>query len=582
MTARSKRKFIEAQRHFGYARLQADLERVLARLTGKSPDLLSYEAVRKQLIATSVSKQVLKDIPLDAIVGSVGRYTDFTRSFLPLRDSDKTRWANIEVEFESMEGLPPIEVYQIGDSYFVIDGNHRVSVAHQLGATHIEAYVTEVKTKVPLPPNTKPDDLILRARYARFLEQTQLDEHYPDVDLTMTAAGNYRILEHQIELYRHWLQQEKQRDVLYSDAAANWYIHNYVPVVGVIRARGMLRDFSNRTEADLYVWIVKHMEELQERWGWQVEPEAAISDLVEDYSNNPRYRLARMGEKLLERVIPGLLDDGPPPGQWRQKAHPSTQNQRLFSRILVSINGQEQDWAALEQGVLVAKRENAWLRGIHFVESMEEAGGESEQAVREEFRQRCKQHGIDGDFTFETGKIALTLSERARWSDLLVINLSNAFDPPAVNRLSANLEVLIRRCPRPILAVPASPSPLNRALLAYDGSAKAKEALFVAAYLAAQWQIPLVVVSVEEEQHFNGTALRRAQSYLQSHQIEIEAVYVSKNGSVPKAILNTAEEHHCDVIIMGGYGRSPMLEVVLGSAVDEVLRTSKWPVLICR
>ena len=117
-------------------------------------------------------------------------------------------------------------------------------------------------------------------------------------------------------------------------------------------------------------------------------------------------------------------------------------------------------------------------------------------------------------------------------------------------------------------------------MLAYDGSAKAKEALFVAAYLAAQWQIPLVVVSVDEEQHFTDTALQRAESYLQTQQIE--ATYVSTSGATAKAILTTAEEFCSNLIIMGGYGRSPVLEVVLGSTVDEVLRTSKWPVLICR
>ncbi len=580
MIKRTSGKFIDAQLHFTYARLQADMERVLARLTGKSPDLLSYNEVRKQLKATSMSKQVLKDIPLDAIVGSVGRYTDFTRNFLPLRDSDKVRWATIEVEFDAPEGLPPIEVYQIGDAYFVIDGNHRVSVARQIGATHIEALVTEVRTKVRLSPDTQPDDLILKARYARFLEQTRLDEHQPDIDLTMTAPGNYRVLERQIEAHRYHMQQTQQRDIPLPEAAADWFDRSYGPIVEVIRARGMLRDFPNRTEADLYVWIAKHMEELKERWGWRVEPETAISDLVEDYSKKPGYRLARMGEKLLESVIPGLLDDGPPPGQWRQEMHTSSRNDQLFSRILVSINGYEQGWQALEQALVVADRESAWLRGVHFVESMRAAGSEAAQAIRERFRQDCEEQNIAGDFTFETGNIGYTLSERARWADLLVINLRYAFEPPTLNRLSASLEVLIRRCPRPILAVSGSVSALDRALLAYDGSAKAKEALFVAAYLAGQWHIPLVVVTVEEDEFLAQTALHRAQSYLQTHQLE--ATYVAASGPVAEAILKTVEERNSNFIIMGGYGRSPVLEVVLGSTVDEILRTSNWPVLICR
>ena len=234
MSERSSRQIIDAQRNFTYARIQADLERVLARLTGKSPDLLSYNEVRQQLLATGKSKQVLKDIPLKAIVGSVGRYTDFTRSFLPLRDSDKQRWARIEVEFDAPEGLPPIEVYQIGDVYFVIDGNHRVSVARQVGATHIEAFVTEVKTKVPLSPDIQPDDLILKARYARFLEQTRLNEHRPDIDLTMTAPGNYRILERQIELV------EPDVLVLLGGAAAKQVLNTSQ---GIMKLRGKWKSY---------------------------------------------------------------------------------------------------------------------------------------------------------------------------------------------------------------------------------------------------------------------------------------------------------------------------------------------------
>jgi nucleotide-binding universal stress UspA family protein len=130
------------------------------------------------------------------------------------------------------------------------------------------------------------------------------------------------------------------------------------------------------------------------------------------------------------------------------------------------------------------------------------------------------------------------------------------------------------------LAVPETISTLDQALLAYDGSAKAKEALFLAAYLAAQWQTQLVVVTVKEEQHSLDTALQRAQNYLQTQ--GLEATYVSTGGPVARAILATASEHNSDLIIMGGYGRSPVLEVVLGSAVDEVLRTSEHPVLICR
>jgi nucleotide-binding universal stress UspA family protein len=121
---------------------------------------------------------------------------------------------------------------------------------------------------------------------------------------------------------------------------------------------------------------------------------------------------------------------------------------------------------------------------------------------------------------------------------------------------------------------------LSRALLAYDGSPKAEEALFIAAYLAGRWRIPLVVVSVLENGHMPEGALARAQEYLEAR--EVQAAYVQERGPAADVILVATQEHACDLILMGGYGHSPVVEVVLGSAVDRVLRESRWPVLICR
>jgi hypothetical protein len=158
---------------FHRARRRANMQQILSRLSRKSVDALSYEQVRKALkIARHLPDQrapELRDIPLDAIVGSVGRYSDFTRSFLPKETVDEGRWAGVKVAATGLAGLPPIEVYQIGEAYFVLDGNHRVSVARQLDATHIEASVTKLQTKVPLTPEDQLDDVILKAEYLDFL-----------------------------------------------------------------------------------------------------------------------------------------------------------------------------------------------------------------------------------------------------------------------------------------------------------------------------------------------------------------------------------------------------------------------------
>ena len=122
-------------RDFQEARRRAALEDLKARLTGKSDDLLSYEAIKDLLQTESSTSRGLQEIPLNAIVGSVGRYHDFTRTFLPRRESDQYRWANVKFKVLYQGGFPPIEVYQLGANYFVLDGNHRVSVARANGAT---------------------------------------------------------------------------------------------------------------------------------------------------------------------------------------------------------------------------------------------------------------------------------------------------------------------------------------------------------------------------------------------------------------------------------------------------------------
>jgi nucleotide-binding universal stress UspA family protein len=135
---------------------------------------------------------------------------------------------------------------------------------------------------------------------------------------------------------------------------------------------------------------------------------------------------------------------------------------------------------------------------------------------------------------------------------------------------------VLLRCPRPVLAVPAVAAPLRQAVLAYDGSPKAEEALFVATYLASRWGLSLAVVtSVEDE-----AVSARARDYLAARGVAAE--HVVEQGAAAEVILHAAASHAADVILMGGYGRGPVLEAVLGSTVDRVLRESRYAVLVSR
>lgn len=572
--------YTAALEDFRRMRRKAALQKILAPFTSKAADLLPYDEVRQKLKPTGATSQGLQEIPLEAIVGSVGRYSDFTRDFLPRHGVSEDRWARVRVAMAKQSGVPPIEVYQIGQAYFVQDGNHRVSVARQLGVTSIQAYVTEIRTKVPLTPDVDLDGLILKAEYADFLERTHLDEARPAADLTLTVPGKYGLFEEHIAVHRHFMGLEQQREIPYPEAVGHWYDVVYCPIVAIIEDQGILHDFSGRTAADLYVWIADHRTRLKEELGWLVEPELAAADLVAQRGATPQRIASRVSDKLWQAVTPAGLEGGPAAGEWRTQLLTQRPGNSLFANVLVPVSGEEIGWQALEQAIALARRENSQLRGLHVIASAEQKDSEAAQTVRMEFNRRCQAAGLPGELYVEVGQVTEEICYRARWTDLVVVNLAY---PPAdqpLARLSPGFHHLVRRCPRPLLAVPGATSPLDRALLAYDGSNKGEEALFLATTLAAKWGIGLVVVTVVHGGHATPETLSQARTYIEEH--GVMATFIEESGPVGEAILKTAEAQASNLIIMGGYGHRPMVEVVLGSVVDQVLRESDKPVLICR
>jgi nucleotide-binding universal stress UspA family protein len=569
-----------AAQDFRHARRQAALRGIIARLTGRSTDLLPYEEVRRKLKGRVSPKRELRDIPLDAIVGSVGRYSDFTRDFLPRSDSAATRWQRVRMAMNEQQGVPPIDVYQIGQVYFVLDGNHRVSVARANGDPTIQAYVTPVDTRVPLTPDISPDDLIVKAEYADFLEETRLDETRRGADLSVTAAGKYRELMDQIEQHRAAMKRERGRQVALDAAAADWYDTAYMPVVRAIREQGILRDFPGRTETDLYLWIDEHRAALERELGWQIDPGAAASDLASRRGQTPGRVVARLGGKLLDAVTPDVLESGPRPGAWRQERQLSPEADRLISDLLVAISGEEPGWQALDQALLVAQHEGARLAGLHVVGSAAARDSAAVAATRAEFERRCAAAGVVGRLAVEVGDITRTICDRARWTDLVVVSLSYPPGVEPIARLRSGFRSLVQRCPRPILAVPRANPNAQRALLPYDGSPKAEEALFAATYLALRWQLALDVVTVIEGDQTRADTQERARRYLERH--GVQAAYHVEHGPAAEGILRAAAACGSDIIVIGGYGFNPLFEIVLGSTVDQVLRESERLVLLCR
>lgn len=580
MVFNSKAASFRALEDFQRARRRATLQELLGRLTGRPHGLLSYEEVRRALRIESQVDRGLQEIPLDSIVGSVGRYSDFNRSFHPLRDEMQGRWARVQMAALDQGGWPPIEVYQIGDSYFVLDGNHRVSVARQLGMKTIEAYVTEVGTKVPLTPDLDPDMLICKAQYAEFLERTSLDEQRPDLDLTLTAAGGYQQLEKHIAVHRHYMGLERREEIPYEEAAVHWYDTVYQPVAEIIRERGLLRDFPDRTETDLYLWLLEHRAELEESLGWEVGPEGAADDLAAHHTPPAQLNLSRVGEQIRDAVVPDELKPGPAPGGWRQRHLAGREAERLFADVLVPVRGEEAGWSALEQALVVARQEGSRVRGLHVVPSRTEAETPQAQNIKHRFEDRLRETGAEGKLVFDFGPVAGSVCARAGWNDLVVLNLQHPPSGGLFSRLGSGLRRIIKDSPRPLLLVPGRVSPLQHPLLAFDGSPKAEEALFLASYMAGRWGLPLTVVVATEGDPAESPAAWRARIYLEDH--DLDATFVVKMDKPVRLILDTAADLGCDFILMGGYGRNLVREAVLGSTADHILRETSIPVLICQ
>lgn len=259
---------------FQSARMGAFWQEVVALMRGKPAELLSFEDIRARLRLSDESYKGLQNIEIDKIVGSVGRYRDFTSNFLPKSSKMQERWSRIYAQANSMAGLPPIEVYKVGEVYFVRDGNHRVSVARQLKAKTIEAHVTELRTPIALRPGMSSDDLNKASAYAQFLSETSLNVTRPHhQSLELSEPSRYGELMEHIYLHQSILSHLENTQVPLRDAAAHWYDNVYRPAVTLIRKYGVLEDVREkdadafRTEADLYLWMVEHLHMVREQLG---------------------------------------------------------------------------------------------------------------------------------------------------------------------------------------------------------------------------------------------------------------------------------------------------------------------------
>jgi hypothetical protein len=266
---------------FERARQKAVIHDLLAAVNRRPNDLLPFHEFRRRLSPEGESYRGHQTVPVTQIVGSMDRYEDFDRTFLPRKKNTRGRWTNVDRAFYEDVRLPPIQLYKVGDIYFVKDGNHRVSVARERGVEFIDAEVIEGHVRVPLSSNMSPTELLLQAEYAEFLRKTDLDRLQPDHDIRPTALGRYDVIWDHIQAHQAWLTSIWHRDATVHEAVNDWYTFIYLPIIQVVRDRNVLEEFPNLTEADLYLWVMNHRDALGEREGHDVGPVESAQDYAE-------------------------------------------------------------------------------------------------------------------------------------------------------------------------------------------------------------------------------------------------------------------------------------------------------------
>lgn len=284
----------QARQELESAHRKAMFNTILLALKGEDNHLIPFDWVH-HLHPQGEHYVGTQTILVDAIMGSVDRYADFDQHFLPRESHLDQRWIRVrQAQLEGSE-LPPIQVYKVGDLYFVKDGNHRVSVAKKNKQIYIDAEVIELDVLV-LP--TAQDDQrkwIIKGEAAEFLKVTHLERLRPDhEEILFSVPGRFDFLLEHIYTRQYFLSQNQNREVTFEEAVISWYDALYCRIVQQVRNHHVLTRFPGRTEADLYLWIMNHRYFLSEKYGHDVGSERSTKDFVAHYAPHWYHRMGRI------------------------------------------------------------------------------------------------------------------------------------------------------------------------------------------------------------------------------------------------------------------------------------------------
>ena len=260
----------DVENDFLRARRQQVLSRLASRLR-RGPDdvslILPYSEVMAAVGFRGERQLGLRTIRLESIVGSAESRRDFDRRFRPTSGRVRERWERLALAQRRGEAIPPIEVYQVGDLYFVKDGHHRVSIAIAAGQRTIDAYVTEVQTEVPVQDIGGRRDLVMKSYQRIFRSRVPLPE-LAYAKLTCIDPWSYAELGENVEAWGFRYMQAERRYLTREQIARRWFAEEFTPVVRMLHAADLI---GSGTDAEAYMRIASQRYRLMRTHEWNDE-----------------------------------------------------------------------------------------------------------------------------------------------------------------------------------------------------------------------------------------------------------------------------------------------------------------------
>jgi ParB-like nuclease domain len=257
--------------------------------------LLELDEVERRLKPFGRRYLGVREIPLDALVGTDGRASSFTRDFRPLHAFSRDRLRSLQSAFAD-GAFPPIVAVKLGETYFVIDGHHRAALARRAGADMIDADVTELIARVPLPAGADMLDVVLRELERIFLEDSGLAEGRRGVRVEVSRPAHYLELLENIQVHGYHMMRARERVLEDAEIAANWYDAIYTPTVAAIDSLRLDRLYRDAPPGDLFLVLHRHRRDAFPSTGCPHLAQTVVS-VIGDGGRRRRLRLPRRGRR---------------------------------------------------------------------------------------------------------------------------------------------------------------------------------------------------------------------------------------------------------------------------------------------